>query len=235
MILDYRKTVFLTSAAAAHQFPKTGYPEVAVVGRSNVGKSSLLNLLTDQRGLAKVSKTPGRTQLVNFFSVEERAYLVDLPGYGFADVPESVQKQWDVLMHDYLSDREPLLGLILLLDIRREPSPHDHMMLDWTNARGLPTLAVLTKVDKMSGSESFTRMHKIAKSLGISPKRCVRSSALKREGREALAESIDALYEDYFSMQNEMKLATELIAKIEQTEGSEQEEREERDDQVAED
>lgn len=209
MVLDYRKTIFLTSAAAAHQFPSTGYPEVAVVGRSNVGKSSLLNLLTDQRGLAKVSKTPGRTQLVNFFSVQERAYLVDLPGYGFADVPESVQEKWDVLMHDYLSEREPLLGLVLLLDIRREPSEHDHMMLDWTNARGLPTLAVLTKVDKMSKSESFTRMHKIAKSLGIDPRRCVRSSVLNRDGQEALRESIDALFDDYFAMQNEIKLAME--------------------------
>jgi len=207
MGLDYGKARFVTSAAAAEQFPTPTLPEVAFVGRSNVGKSSLLNMLTHQKNLAKVSKTPGRTQLVNFFSIDDRAHLVDLPGYGFADVPKSVQAKWDRLMHDYLSMRQQLLGLVLLLDVRRTPSAHDYMMLDWIGARELPVLIVLTKVDKVGKNEAFNQLHKIARIINVPAKQFVRTSILSRDGQQALRESLDDLFDDYFAIQTQIDLA----------------------------
>jgi len=207
MGLDYGKTRFVTSAASAPQFPTSTLPEVAFVGRSNVGKSSLLNMLTHQKNLAKVSKTPGRTQLVNFFSIDDKAHLVDLPGYGFADVPKSIQSKWDRLMHDYLALRQQLLGLVLLLDVRRTPSAHDLMMLDWIGARELPVLIVLTKVDKVGKNESFNQLHRIAKTIGVPATQFIRTSILSRDGLQAFRESLDALFDDYFAIQTQIDLA----------------------------
>lgn len=209
MPLDFRRMKFATSAAVYKQFPANEWPEVAVVGRSNVGKSSLLNMLAQQKNLARVSKTPGRTQLVNFFSVEERAYLVDLPGYGYADVPASVQKTWDDMMHSYLSNREQLLGLVLLLDIRRMPSEHDMMMYEWLCDRGLPVLAVLTKCDKVGKNECFNQHHKIAKVFGADPKRMIQTSALKRVGIAAVCDALNDIFEDYFDVKREIDMAVQ--------------------------
>lgn len=206
-MLDFKQTKFVTSAAAKKQYPTTQWPEVAIVGRSNVGKSSLLNMLSEQKSLARVSKTPGRTQLINFFSVQERAYIVDLPGYGYADVPEAIQSQWDKMMHDYLSNREPLLGLLLLLDIRRMPSEHDMMMFDWCMERELPVLIVLTKCDKVGKNEAFNQVHKLAKLFEISPKQFLQTSVLKKTGIDGLRESLTALFEEHFSMQREIAIA----------------------------
>ncbi len=206
-MLDFKQTKFVTSAAAKNQYPTTQWPEVAIVGRSNVGKSSLLNMLSEQKSLARVSKTPGRTQLINFFSVQERAYIVDLPGYGYADVPEAIQSQWDKMMHDYLSNREPLLGLLLLLDIRRMPSEHDMMMFDWCMERELPVLIVLTKCDKVGRNEAFNQVHKLAKLFEISAKQFLQTSVLKKTGMDGLRESLSALFEEHFSMQREIAIA----------------------------
>ena len=195
-MLDYRKMIFVTSAVTPKQYPPTDLPEVAIVGRSNVGKSSLLNMLCDHKGLARVSKTPGRTQLVNFFEIDNRARLVDLPGYGYADVPEKIQSSWDQMMHDYLAKRPNLLGLMLLLDIRRNPSEHDQMMFDWSMERGLPVLIVLTKTDKVGRNEAYNQLHKLAKYFGISAKCFVQTSALKKSGLDALKDSLDALFEE---------------------------------------
>jgi GTP-binding protein len=197
-MLDYRKIAFLKSATAISHFPAADLPEVAIVGRSNVGKSSLLNMLGDHRGMARVSKTPGRTQLINFFTVGDRARIVDLPGYGYADVPENIQRTWDKMMHDYLAGRELLLGLLLLIDIRRMPSEHDKMMLGWCFERELPVLIVLTKCDKVGRNEAFNQQHKIAKDLGISPKLVIQTSASKKTGLDALRDSLDALFDEYF-------------------------------------
>ena len=187
---------FVKSATEPGQFPEGGVPEVAIVGRSNVGKSSLLNMLCDHKGLAKVSKTPGRTQLVNFFEIEGRVRVVDLPGYGYADVPEKVQRTWDDMMHGYLAGREGLLGLLLLLDIRREPSAHDQMMYEWSMERGIPVLVVLTKCDKVGRNEAYNQVHCLAKFFGVSTKQFVQTSALKKTGLDALKESLDALFEE---------------------------------------
>lgn len=208
MPLNFRKTSFATSAAAKHQFPTNEWPEVAIVGRSNVGKSSLINTLCEQKNLARVSKTPGRTQLVNFFDIEHKAYLVDLPGYGYADVPASVQKTWDNMMHDYLGFREQLLGLLLLLDIRREtPSPHDRMMIDWIRERELPVLVVLTKTDKIGKNDAYNHMHKLAKALEIPAKNFIRTSTLSKCGIKELAQALDLIFDDFFDIQNQINLA----------------------------
>ena len=209
MTLNYRKTRFLTSAANAIQFPPEPLPEVAFVGRSNVGKSSLLNMLTDQKNLAKTSKTPGRTQLVNFFLTEDRARLVDLPGYGFADVPEAVQRQWNTLMHDYLTKRQHLLGILILLDIRRLPSVHDHVMVDMVNENNIPFLLVLTKSDKLGRNDAFNQKHKIAKSLNIPPKQLLVTSTLSKEGMADVRNCLDALFDDFFAVQEQINIATE--------------------------
>lgn len=208
-MLDFRKMVFATSAVTPKQFPTTLYPEVAIVGRSNVGKSSLLNMLCEQKNLARVSKTPGRTQLINFFSIENKAYLVDLPGYGYADVPESVQSQWDSMMHNYLAQREQLLGLLLLLDIRRTPSEHDKMMFEWCMERELPVLIVLTKTDKVSRNEAFNAMHQLAKVFNTTAKQLITTSALKKTGVQALRESLDDLFDDYFAIKREIDIVTQ--------------------------
>jgi GTP-binding protein len=147
-------TTFLISAAAASQFvPDTGQ-EVAFAGRSNAGKSSALNAITLRKALARVSRTPGRTQLINFFDVAGAGRLVDLPGYGFAKVPESVRQGWLALMQKYFNTRESLTGLILIVDSRRGLSAEDAAMLEWILARGRQAHVLLTKSDKLTRAQS---------------------------------------------------------------------------------
>lgn len=196
-MLNFRTMRFVKSATEPRHFPVEPLPEVAIAGRSNVGKSSLLNALCDHRGLAKVSKTPGRTQLINFFEVGGCARIVDLPGYGFADVPEKIQRTWDDMMHGYFVNRELLIGLMLLLDIRRNPSEHDQLMFDWSMERGIPVLIVLTKCDKVGRNEAYTQTQKLARHFGISASQCIQTSSLKKSGLDALKESLNALFEEF--------------------------------------
>jgi GTP-binding protein len=141
---------FVLSAASSADFPSDGLPEVAVVGRSNVGKSSLLNRLAGAKKLAAVSRTPGRTQLVNFFRVEDRLYLVDLPGYGFARAPAQVRKRWESLVTDYLFDRAALRLVLLIVDARRDPMPNDREVLELLHRSGLSYVLIASKSDKLS-------------------------------------------------------------------------------------
>jgi len=145
----YRQSVFLTSAAKTSQFPEDTGREVAFVGRSNVGKSSVINSLTEHKGLAKTSKTPGRTRLMNFFTVESGIRLVDLPGYGFARVDKSLKDQWRQLINGYFTIRESLCGVILIVDIRRQLKDEEQLMLDWCDASGLPVHMIINKADKL--------------------------------------------------------------------------------------
>ena len=149
-MVSLRSAHFLTSANALSGCPPDDGVEVAFAGRSNAGKSSALNRVTDQRGLARTSKTPGRTQLINFFELTPEQRLVDLPGYGYARVPPRVKAHWQALMGDYFEQRQSLAGLIVIMDVRRPLMPFDVQMLTYGGAAGLPMHVVLTKADKLS-------------------------------------------------------------------------------------
>jgi GTP-binding protein len=144
----YRRAQFLISAGNATQFPKNGR-EVAFAGRSNAGKSSAINTLCDNKSLARTSKTPGRTRLVNFFALDDERRLVDLPGYGFAKVPVAVKNEWEQLMTQYLSGQQPLAGLVVIMDIRHPLNDYDWQMLQWCQHFQLPAHILLTKADKI--------------------------------------------------------------------------------------
>jgi GTP-binding protein len=146
----YPHVTFLTSAAEPHQLAPDIGREIAFAGRSNAGKSSAINALTERTALARVSRTPGRTQLINFFDLGGGRRLVDLPGYGFAKVPEAVRSRWLALMEHYFNVRESLVGLVLIVDSRRGLGPQDATMLEWMLARGRQAHILLTKADKLN-------------------------------------------------------------------------------------
>lgn len=158
---------FLRSAMDPAQFPRDGKPEIAFIGRSNVGKSSLLNALLGRQEMARTSSTPGKTQCINFFDIDRRYYLVDLPGYGFAKVPKSVKDAWNRLMHQYLSDRETLRLAVLLLDARHAPSEADLGMLGMLEDNAVPTLIVATKADKLSNNQLQNSLRTMRKTLDL--------------------------------------------------------------------
>ncbi len=149
MSVNFQTARFLTSASTLSQCPPDTGAEVAFCGRSNAGKSSAINALTRQKALARTSKTPGRTQLINFFELNEQQKLVDLPGYGYAKVPTSIKEHWQKHLDDYLRDRQSLRGLVLLSDIRHPMKPFDQMMLEWSVETGIPVHILLTKADKL--------------------------------------------------------------------------------------
>ena len=146
---SYPNTQFLTSANGAEQFLPDEGQEVAFAGRSNAGKSSALNAITGRKALARISKTPGRTQLVNFFALDEARRLVDLPGYGYAKVPAKLRAHWQEVLQVYFETRQSLRGVVLLMDIRHPMRPFDQQMVAWCTAKGLPVHLVLTKGDKL--------------------------------------------------------------------------------------
>ena len=146
--LDFRKTHFVTSAAKLSQLPDDNGSEIAFIGRSNSGKSSSLNAICDQKHLAKTSRTPGRTRLINLFEVAPGKTLVDLPGYGYAAVPETMKKQWQDSLTQYLQKRRALRGIVITMDIRTPLRDHDRLIIDWSVAANLQTLILLTKADK---------------------------------------------------------------------------------------
>ncbi|MGC6327763.1 ribosome biogenesis GTP-binding protein YihA/YsxC [Pasteurella multocida] len=150
--LNYHKTHFLTSAPDIRALPEDSGIEIAFAGRSNAGKSTALNALTNQKSLARTSKTPGRTQLINLFEVEPQCRLVDLPGYGYAAVPEQMKIQWQKALGEYLQKRQCLAGVVILMDIRHPLKDLDQQMIEWAVASELPVLLLLTKADKLSQS-----------------------------------------------------------------------------------
>ncbi|MBL4831588.1 MAG: YihA family ribosome biogenesis GTP-binding protein [Aliivibrio sp.] len=147
--IHYQKTHFITSAPDIRHLPEDEGIEVAFAGRSNAGKSSALNRLTNQKSLAKTSKTPGRTQLINLFKVEDNCHIVDLPGYGFAQVPLELKKKWQKSLGEYLQKRESLKGLVVLMDIRHPMKDLDQQLIYWAVESNLPVQVLLTKADKL--------------------------------------------------------------------------------------
>lgn len=165
MTSRYRKTVFLTSAARLSQTPPDSGFEVAFAGRSNAGKSSAINALCDQKTLARTSKTPGRTQLLNFFAIDEQRRIVDLPGYGYAKVAESIKREWQGLLATYLEQRECLRGLVLMMDIRHPLKDYDLQMLQWADHMALPVHVLLTKADKLKKGPAANTVLKVREGL----------------------------------------------------------------------
>lgn len=190
--LKTRSVVFTGSAASPEQFPKDGLPEVAMLGRSNVGKSCLLNALAGVRNLARVSSRPGRTQLVNFFRVDDALYLADLPGYGYAKVPEALRRSWERLVTAYLS-RRPLLALcVFLVDARHEPMEGDLRLREYLDHHGLPYVVAATKSDKLGRSESLRRRETLRKGLGRGARDVLAVSGTTGEGVDQLWRTIRA-------------------------------------------
>jgi len=188
----YRKAHFLISAGKANQFPHHGR-EVAFAGRSNAGKSSAINTLCDNKGLARTSKTPGRTRLVNFFELDEERRLVDLPGYGFAKVPVAIKNEWEKLMTQYLSEQQALNGLVVIMDIRHPLNDYDWQMLEWCHHFQLPAHVLLTKADKIKrGAQQNSKLktQKQLKEAGIDASVQV-FSALKKTGLDELVNKLN--------------------------------------------
>jgi GTP-binding protein len=178
---------FVLSAKAPAHYPPAILPEIAFAGRSNVGKSSLINTLLRRKGLARTSNTPGRTQEINFFCVNHRIGFIDLPGYGYAKVPENVRKHWGPMIETYLRERHTLRLVVLILDVRRDPSPEDRQLIDWLRFYRLGFLIILTKIDKVSKNQLAEHRRSIGEVLGISPQAPpIAFSAKTGEGKEAL-------------------------------------------------
>jgi len=189
--MEIKQAEFKTSAVKPTQYPEDGMCEVAFVGRSNVGKSSLINTLTNRRKLVKVSGTPGKTRLINFFTINNKLYFVDLPGYGYAKVSKSEKATWGKMMEQYLINRPELKKVVILVDCRHKPTGDDIMMYEWIKHYGYEVIVVATKKDKLTKSE-LQRSAKVIKEtlkLGKEDKLLLFSS-LKKEGKEELLEEI---------------------------------------------
>jgi GTP-binding protein len=183
----FQNAAYFASAHHLHELPREdGCVEVAFAGRSNAGKSSAINTLANHNRLAYVSKQPGRTQLINFFTLGGNAHLVDLPGYGYAKVPESMRKHWQHVLSTYLSTRPSLSGLVLVMDSRHPLTPLDRQMLDWFCPTGKPVHVLLTKSDKLSRSEAMKTLAKIRRELQEGWGNCTVQlfSSLKKQGVE---------------------------------------------------
>ncbi len=191
--MHVKTTTFIKSATKPAHYPESDLPEIAFAGRSNVGKSSLINVLVNRKNLVRTSSTPGRTQLINFFDVNGTFTLVDLPGYGFAKVPLAVKKQWGPMMETYLSLRNNLCGVVLILDVRRTPGDEDLQMLSWLRAYGVTPILVVTKCDKVSKNERGRHLATIARELGVEKSELSCFSALSREGVEGVWQRIESV------------------------------------------
>ncbi|HET8771463.1 MAG TPA: ribosome biogenesis GTP-binding protein YihA/YsxC [Gemmatimonadaceae bacterium] len=175
--------------------PTHNLPEIAFSGRSNVGKSSLLNALVRRKAFARVSKTPGRTREINFFSVNDTFALVDLPGYGYARISKERQAEWKPLIEGFLRRSPALRGIVQLLDVRRDPSDDDRQMLDLLADVGIPTIICATKVDKLSRGAAAARVKEIATGLALDDDQVIPFSAVTGEGRDELAAALVSLLE----------------------------------------
>ncbi|MDP9279448.1 MAG: ribosome biogenesis GTP-binding protein YihA/YsxC [Gemmatimonadota bacterium] len=194
--LIIRNVEFIGGMAEKHGWrPDSPLPEVAFAGRSNVGKSSLLNSLVRRKSFARVSRTPGRTREINFFRINNGFVLVDLPGYGYARVSKEKKSEWRPMIESYLRRTTQLRGIVLLLDIRREPSEDDRAMLDFLAEVEVPTIVALTKTDKLSKAAARERAGEIARALALETEQIIPFSAQTGEGRLELLEAITTLVE----------------------------------------
>jgi GTP-binding protein len=194
--LVIRNVEFIGGMAERHGWrPESSLPEIAFAGRSNVGKSSLLNNLVRRKSFARVSRTPGRTREINFFRINNGFVLVDLPGYGYARISKEKKSEWKPLIESYLRRTTQLRGIVLLLDIRRDPSDDDRAMLDFLAEMEIPTIVALTKKDKLSRAAALERAAEISRALALDSEQVIPFSAQSGEGRIELLEAITELVE----------------------------------------
>jgi GTP-binding protein len=194
--LVIRNVEFIGGMAEKHGWrPESSLPEVAFAGRSNVGKSSLLNALVRRKSFARVSRTPGRTREINFFRVNNSYVLVDLPGYGYARISKAKKAEWRPMIESYLRRTTQLRGIVLLLDIRREPSEDDRAMLDFLAELGVPTIIALTKADKLTKTDAREKVANVSRVLALEPDQVIQFSAHSGEGRVELLEAITQIVE----------------------------------------
>lgn len=177
---------FIKSATKPSEYPTGNFPEVAMAGKSNVGKSSLINVLVNRKNLARTSSSPGRTQMINFFRVNGKISLVDLPGYGYSKVPLEVRKTWKPMVESYLQTRQEIRLVVLILDARRGTSPDDLALLDWLDYHGIPCAIALTKADKLSQLERARQKKALAEISLLSGKTLLFFSAVTGEGKDEL-------------------------------------------------
>lgn len=187
---------FVGAIGRPGQAPPERLPQIAIAGRSNVGKSTLLNRLVGRKRLARTSKLPGRTQQINFFRIDHRFLLVDLPGYGFARAPKEVRERWGPLIESYIGNTPELLGIVLLLDARHGLTPDDRRMIDYLATVGTPTLFALTKLDKLNRSGRARVTRALIDEIGTDEEQVLPTSARTGEGVDTLWESLLALLED---------------------------------------
>ncbi|ADY56771.1 GTP-binding protein engB [Syntrophobotulus glycolicus DSM 8271] len=192
-----RKVEYIISAVKPEQYPPGVSMELAVAGRSNVGKSSLINKFLNRKNMARVGQTPGKTQAINFFHINDEWYLVDLPGYGYAKVSLEVKARWGRMMQTYFQKRGNLLGVIQLVDIRHKPTEDDKTMVKMLRDRGIPMLLVATKADKLSRSRQIVQLKIIAETLGVEDwKQIIPFSAVDGTGNRELHEEVDQLLQN---------------------------------------
>lgn len=196
--MQINKSELEAVAVKPMQYPEPSVPEIAFAGRSNVGKSSLLNLLTRRKNLARVSGSPGKTRTINFYRINDEFRIVDLPGYGYARVSKSESGKWGAMMESYLENREGLLKVIQLVDIRHKPSAQDVQMYDYLKYFNLDGIVVATKADKVSSNQRSKNILEIRKTLGMSKSdKIIPVSALKKSEHEVLLDEIEKLLENY--------------------------------------
>jgi GTP-binding protein len=184
---------FVKSAVTPSQYPPEDLPEIAFTGRSNVGKSSLINTLVNRKHLVKTSSTPGRTQLINFFIINKVFSFVDLPGFGYAKVPAAVRKSWGPMIETYLSTRKTLKGVVLIMDIRRIPGMQELNFIEWLRYYHIPGILVLTKSDKLSKNKQRTQRKAIVDALGVPKEETILFSAKSRMGKDDVWDAVERL------------------------------------------
>ena len=190
-------TVFIKSCTEQTHFPKENIPEIAFVGRSNVGKSSLINSLVLRRDLVKTSSTPGKTQIINFFKINNAFNFVDLPGYGYAKAPKEIREKWGPMIEGYLSNRKELKAVVFILDIRHLPTGDDKKMKEWLDYYKIPAIYAATKADKIKPREIEYQIEKIKETLGLQEETAILTFSAKTSmGREALWKRINGFIKD---------------------------------------
>jgi len=188
---------FIKSAVKPSHYPEHDFPEIAFAGRSNVGKSSLINTLIQRKDMVKTSSKPGCTQLINFFLINETLSFVDLPGYGYAKVSKKIRAQWQPMVEQYLAERNNLYGLILLIDIRRDPKQEEFDFINWLETHKMPFLVILTKSDKLSKTKQKKRLLAICSKLQREENGVILFSTKTKKGRDTILEEIENLIEWY--------------------------------------